>query len=55
MSASLCPRRRISKIKSGTAVGLLGPQSPAELTSRRSAPHISVMSVARCGVHLVTG
>ena len=48
-------RRRISRMKSGTAVGLDGPQSPAELTISRSGPYISIMSAARCGVHLVTG
>ncbi len=52
---SECPRRRISKMKSGTAVGFDGPQSPAEFTSNLSGPYISTMSQARCGVHLLTG
>jgi tetratricopeptide (TPR) repeat protein len=52
---SSCPRRRISKMNSGTASGSLCPQSPAELTMTRSAPNISTMSAARAGVHLVIG
>ena len=49
------PRLRISIIKSGTAVGFEGPQSPAELTISRSGPYISTISAARSGVHLLTG
>jgi hypothetical protein len=39
----------------GTASGSLWPQSPAELIQIRSVPYISMMSAARCGVHLVSG
>ena len=34
-------------IKSGMAVGLLGPQSPAELAISRSGPYRSIISAAR--------
>jgi hypothetical protein len=32
------PRSRMARMKSGTAVGFDGPQSPAEFTSSRSGP-----------------
>ena len=38
ISSSACPRARIATMKSGTAAGRDGPQSPAELTSSRSVP-----------------
>jgi hypothetical protein len=49
------PRRRISCCALGTANGSLWPQSPAELIHSRSVPYCSMMSAARCGVHLVSG
>ena len=42
--SSAWPRRRISRINSGTASGSDLPQSPAELAMMRSVPTISMMS-----------
>jgi Zn-dependent membrane protease YugP len=55
ITSSPWPRRRISRIISGTASGSDLPQSPAEFAMMRSVPTISRMSTARAGVHFVVG
>ena len=49
------PVHAVSPAYRTPAVGFDGPQSPAEFTISRSAPYISTMSAARCGVHFDTG
>ena len=46
--------RGLGDVYKRQAVGLLGPQSPAEFTINRSGPYISMISAARCGVHLLS-